>query len=170
MLYFLPFTENRARKKCAFYKDERLSLMRLPLSVKSVITAIAAATVLSACSFFAPYRIDVRQGNYVDEPMLAQLKPGMTREQVRFVLGSPLVTDVFRTDRWDYVYRFTHGSNGKVEQRVLSVFFTDDLLDRIEGDVAPSAAALKEEAEPRSRVIEVPDEKTKKKKIKELGS
>ena len=59
--------------------------------------------------FVKPYRIDIRQGNYVTQEMVSQLKPGMSRDQVRFVLGTPLVTDVFHTDRWDYIYRFRPG-------------------------------------------------------------
>jgi len=68
---------------------------------------------LAACSntpqitnYLSPYRIDVRQGNFVTQEMVAQLKPGLTRDQVRFILGSPLVADMFHVDRWDYVYRF----------------------------------------------------------------
>ena len=83
------------------------------LPVAAVLAALSAA--LSGCSvtalsdFVKPYRIDVRQGNYVTQDMVAQLKPGMTREQVRFVLGTPLVADVFHSDRWDYIYRFQPG-------------------------------------------------------------
>lgn len=129
--------------------------MRFPFISVSVF-ALAVAFMLPACSFFAPYRIDVRQGNYIDESMLAQLKPGMTREQVRFVLGSPLVADVFRADRWDYVYRFKPG-RGDARQRAISVFFVDDRFDRVEGDTA-----LVDNAQPsqtRTRVIEVPQPK-----------
>jgi len=89
--------------------------------------------------------------------MVAQLKRGMSRDQVRFVLGSPLVTDVFRTDRWDYVYRFKPG-RGELEQRTISVFFVDDRLDRVEGDVSggDASAALESQQAARSRVVEVP--------------
>ncbi|MDR1662425.1 MAG: outer membrane protein assembly factor BamE [Azoarcus sp.] len=122
----------------------------------SVLTAVAAATTFPACSFFAPYRIDVRQGNYIDDVMLAQLRPGMTRDQVRFALGSPLLTDVFRTDRWDYIYRFKPG-RGDARQRTVSVFFVGDKFDRIEGDITPPEGD--QASAPRSRVIEVPKPK-----------
>ncbi|MCL1825422.1 MAG: outer membrane protein assembly factor BamE [Betaproteobacteria bacterium] len=128
--------------------------MRSVLSLPSAFAAIVVVFALTACSFFAPYSIDVRQGNHIDEAMLAQLKPGMTREQVRFVLGSPLVIDVFHSDRWDYVYRFKSGRTGKTEQRAVSVFFANDKLDRVEGDTAPADG--KEVTEPRARIIEVP--------------
>ncbi|MBR0566317.1 outer membrane protein assembly factor BamE [Azoarcus sp. L1K30] len=129
----------------------------------SLIPALAAISLLAGCSFnsitdrITPYRIDVRQGNYVDQSMVAQLKRGMTRDQVRFVLGSPLVTDVFRTDRWDYVYRFRPGQ-GEVEQRVISVFFAGDRLDRVEGDVTGGDAKAQAEAQQsaRSRTVEIP--------------
>ncbi|MDR2688403.1 MAG: outer membrane protein assembly factor BamE [Azoarcus sp.] len=121
---------------------------------------------LSACSSsfdsiargVDPYRIDVRQGNHVDQAMLAHLKRGMSREQVRFVLGSPLMVDVFRTDRWDYVYRFQPGK-GEAEQRVISVFFVDDRLDHVEGDViAGEVEALGTDGASPSptRTIEIP--------------
>jgi len=122
--------------------------------------AILATSLLAACSFDSvvgvvdPYRIDVRQGNYVDQDMVSQLKRGMTREQVRFVLGSPLVVDMFRRDRWDYVYRYKPGS-GDAEQRVISVFFVDDRLDHVEGDVQGGSGAAAASSE-RSRVVEVP--------------
>ncbi|MDR2093694.1 MAG: outer membrane protein assembly factor BamE [Azoarcus sp.] len=122
----------------------------------SALAVLAGALVLSACSWFAPYRIDVRQGNYIDETMLAQLKPGMTRDNVRFVLGSPLVADVFRNDRWDYIYRFKPG-HGEAWQRTISVFFNGDKFDRVEGDLTPPEGA--QAAGPRSRVIEVPKAK-----------
>ena len=115
------------------------------LPVAAVLAALSAA--LSGCSvtalsdFVKPYRIDVRQGNYVTQDMVAQLKPGMTREQVRFVLGTPLVADVFHSDRWDYIYRFQPGK-GEPQERRLAVVFEDGRLARLEGDV------LAEEAQP----------------------
>jgi len=131
--------------------------MRPAFPFPSIFAAIAVAFALSACSFFAPYSIDIRQGNYIDESMLAQLKPGMTREQVRFALGSPLVTDAFHSDRWDYIYRFKPGNSSKAEQRAVSVFFVNDKLDRVEGDIAPPDG--KEVTEPQVRVVEVPSAK-----------
>jgi outer membrane protein assembly factor BamE len=124
------------------------------LSFSSVFAAIAAALALTACSFFAPYRIDIRQGNYVDDAMLRQLQLGMTREQVRFALGSPLVADVFHSDRWDYLYRFQPGNGKKEKQRLISVFFSNDKLNRIESDTDPVEAH--ESTGAAARIIEVP--------------
>ena len=88
--------------------------------------------------FLKPYRIDVQQGNFVSKEMVAQLKPGMTREQVRFVLGTPLLTDLFHAERWDYDFRLVKGNGSMMSSRV-SVFFKDNLLERYEGgDNLPS--------------------------------
>lgn len=92
-----------------------------------------------------PYKIDIQQGNYVTQEMMARLKPGMTRSQVRFILGTPLVVDMFRTNRWDYVYVYEKG--GRVtEQRKITVIFEDDKLARVEGDVVPAGAGDKAES------------------------
>src|SRR5437879_5973752 len=66
------------------------------------------------------YRQDIRQGNFITQEMVSQLKPGLTREQVRYVLGTPLVTDPFHGNRWDYVYRYENGK-GDLQKRNLSV-------------------------------------------------
>ena len=125
--------------------------------------ALVALGLTAGCSFDSvvgvvdPYRIDVRQGNYVDQEMLSQLRRGMTRDQVRYVLGSPLVVDLFRKDRWDYVYRFRPG-RGEVQQRTISLYFAGDALDRVEGDVevAQGGEAGAAPAAERSRVVEIP--------------
>ncbi len=87
-----------------------------------------------------PHKIDIQQGNAVTQEMVAKLQPGMTRSQVRFVLGTPLLVDPFRADRWDYFY--SYAKRGEVvEQRKLAVFFKDDKLVRLEGDVIPAKPA-----------------------------
>ncbi len=93
---------------------------------------------------FSVYRQDIRQGNFVSQEMVFQLKVGQTREQVRYILGTPLVADPFHSNRWDYVYRFESGK-GELSQRTFSVFFDDDnKLKRVGGDVAPVTAAAPE--------------------------
>lgn len=96
--------------------------------------AFALALPLAGCGWLAPYRIDIQQGNFVSQEMVGQLKRGMTRDQVRFVLGTPLVTDIFHADRWDYVYYLDQPGKPRVERR-LAVHFEDDRLARLEGDV-----------------------------------
>jgi outer membrane protein assembly factor BamE len=81
-----------------------------------------------------PYRIDIQQGNFVSQEMVSQLKPGMSKEQVRAVLGTPLLTDIFHAERWDYVY-WREQSDGKRESRKLVVYFDDGKLARLAGDV-----------------------------------
>ncbi|MBL8497908.1 outer membrane protein assembly factor BamE [Nitrosomonas sp. JL21] len=88
---------------------------------------------LTGCSYLPPilYKIDVQQGNVITEEMLDKLKPGMTKSQVLFVLGSPLIVDTFRDNRWDYVYIFREKGN-LVEQKRLTVFFENDKIVHIE--------------------------------------
>ena len=88
---------------------------------------------------FGPYRIDVQQGNALDQESVARLKPGLSRSQVRFLLGTPLVVDPFRNDRWDYVYLY-HKAGKLTEQKRVTLFFEDETLVRIEGDVPEPAA------------------------------
>lgn len=108
------------------------------------LSIIVLALLLPACSYIpmAPsvYKIDIQQGNVVTQDMLSRLKPGMTRSQVRFVLGTPLVTDIFHPNRWDYVYRYQKAGNLTEQSRVTAVF-ENDLLLRIEGDVVPAGSA-----------------------------
>lgn len=85
----------------------------------------------------AVYRIDVMQGNIVTPDMLAALQPGMSRERVRVVMGTPMLADPFHPDRWDYLYSERSGYQLR-EQRVISVHFADDRLDHVAGDVLPS--------------------------------
>ncbi len=85
-------------------------------------------------------KVEVQQGNVITQEMLDKLQPGMTRNQVRFVLGTPLLVDPFRSDRWDYVYTMNQAGQ-RVEQRQLKVFFQDDKLLRYEGDVVAGAKA-----------------------------
>lgn len=87
-------------------------------------------------NWLTPYRVDIGQGNYVSESMAGQLKEGMTREQVRAVLGTPLLVDPFRNDRWDYVFDIQRG-DGRKERRRFSVFFKDNQLASWGGDPLP---------------------------------
>ncbi|HQU61950.1 MAG: outer membrane protein assembly factor BamE [Nitrosomonas sp.] len=98
-----------------------------------IITLLVFLSFLAGCSL-APrllYKIDVQQGNVLTDEMLEKLRPGMTRSQVRFVLGSPLIVDPFRNNRWDYAY-IQRIRGGLVEQKKLTVYFEDDRLVRTE--------------------------------------
>ena len=111
---------------------------------------LATGLSLAACGSFdsashqlasaiTPYRMEIVQGNFVSKEQVAALKPGMGRQQVRDILGTPLVVSLFHADRWDYV--FTLKRQGVEPQaRKLVVFFNGDVLDRFEGDEMPSEA------------------------------
>ena len=109
---------------------------------RSRLLLVAASSVLiAACaykpSFINEYKIDIQQGNVLTQEMVAQLKPGQTRDQVRFLLGTPMVADIFHQQRWDYVYRYQSGRTGDVESRRFAVFFdADGRLERVSGDAA----------------------------------
>jgi outer membrane protein assembly factor BamE len=107
------------------------------LLILSVLLA-AGCKQVPMLPYIGPHKIDVQQGNYISQEMVSKLKPGMTRSQVRFLLGTPLIVDPFHSDRWDYVYTFA--KRGELtEQRRIVVVFDNDKLARVEGDVVPAA-------------------------------
>lgn len=141
--------------------------MRLtPLSLLQRSTPLLAAALLAACAsqpapvapveaakgaqtttitkaqkffwFFSPYRPDIQQGNFVSQEMLAQLKQGMGKDQVKFLLGTPLMADPFHAQRWDYPFRLAKG-NGELTTSVVVVYFDkDDKVERFEGGNLPT--------------------------------
>jgi outer membrane protein assembly factor BamE len=106
--------------------------------LRTVVLALSLLT--AACDALKPYRIEIQQGNFVNQQMVAQLKPGLTRDQVRFVMGTPLVSDIFHEERWDYVYMRQRANSSEVEHRRIAVFFEDGKLKRVDGDVVATAA------------------------------
>ncbi len=93
---------------------------------------LSVAFALSACSYFAPYKIDIQQGNIVAQENVEKLKAGMTRSEVKNLLGTPLVSDIYHADRWDYVYTLRKGWSVD-EQKKLTLRFEKDVLAKIEG-------------------------------------
>jgi len=87
-----------------------------------------------------PYRPDVQQGNVVTKEMVDQLAAGMTRDQVRFLLGTPALVSVFHQNRWEYVYLLKRGKGSEVQSRRLTVFFADNRVERFEADEMPPEA------------------------------
>ncbi|MBR7799923.1 outer membrane protein assembly factor BamE [Undibacterium fentianense] len=85
----------------------------------------------------SPYRISIQQGNFVSQEMVSQLKEGMTREQVRFLLGTALLTDMFHEDRWDYPFRMLK-PNGEVISSRLAIYFKDNTVAKFEGGNLPT--------------------------------
>jgi len=95
---------------------------------------VAVALSLSACSSWV-YRIDIPQGNYLEQKSIDKIQVGMTKEQVKFVLGSPVMVDAFDKDTWNYVYRFKSGRSEKLDmQKSFTIRFENDLLVSAEGD------------------------------------
>lgn len=97
---------------------------------------------LSACSslgFPGVYKIDVEQGNIVEQSMVDQLEPGMSRRQVRFILGTPLVEDPFNQNRWDYAYVMRNGEK-LIRKTQMRVYFDGDALSDVRGDYRPEWA------------------------------
>ena len=86
---------------------------------------------------FSPYRPDIQQGNFVSAEILSQLKVGQTREQVRFLLGTPLLMDMFHADRWDFPFYLARG-NGELTTSRVTVFFKNDVVERFEGGNLPT--------------------------------
>lgn len=128
----------------------------------AVAAVLAAALTLAGCSTFNDatrsmanamtlYKPEVVQGNFVSKEQVAQLRPGMTRLQVRDILGTPLLVDMFRSNRWDYV--FTIKRQGVPEQQYrLTVFFDGDHMVRTEGDQMPSETEFIDRISPKKKV------------------
>jgi len=109
------------------------------MSLRATLCLAALLAGCQAIPTLRPYKMDIQQGNVVTREMLARLQPGMTRSQVRFALGTPMIVDPFRADRWDYVYFLSKGGE-MTEQRRIVVVFKDDKLVRVEDDVVPAGA------------------------------
>ena len=125
-----------------------------------IAVAAVFVSLVGACSWvprpISEYKIDIQQGNVLTQDMVAQLKPGLTKDQVRFILGTPVLMDMFHANRWDYVYRLQKGSTGEVEMRKFSTFFDDnDRLVRVGGDVAALQSAGGASAAPENRMREI---------------
>ncbi|MGH6640861.1 MAG: outer membrane protein assembly factor BamE [Polaromonas sp.] len=130
---------------------------------------LLACTVLASCSslqgmssssvnpvnWITPYKVDVIQGNFISKEQVEQLRPGLTRDQVKAVLGTPLMASLFHADRWDYV--FTLKRQGVEPQSFkYTVFFKGDQLERFEGDAMPSEAEFIAKLDNKRKLGEVP--------------
>jgi len=81
------------------------------------------------------HRLDIQQGNLLEDKDVVQVEVGMTRSQVQFLLGTPMISDSFHRDRWDYAYYLTRGRSPNVERRWVVVYFENDRVSRVERDV-----------------------------------
>jgi outer membrane protein assembly factor BamE len=127
--------------------------LRLPPSRRAsirLLLALAVGTFGAGCATvdtyaptlrnFGVYKLDINQGNFISQDMVDKLRVGQPKQQVKLILGSPLIVSVFREERWDYPYEFIRQGR-VVEHRNLAVYFTDDKLARWEGDEMPTSAA-----------------------------
>lgn len=111
----------------------------------ALVAAAAALVALAGCAskdpgksgILEPYRFDIPQGNYLTREMVDAVKPGMSREEVRNLLGTPLLQDSFHPERWDYVFRYLH-ANRTAQLRRATVHFKGDVVERVEADPLPS--------------------------------
>ncbi|MDG1230893.1 MAG: outer membrane protein assembly factor BamE [Pseudomonadales bacterium] len=107
------------------------------IRITVVFLLVAALTACSTFRFPGVHRITIQQGNVVTQQMVDRLKPAMTKSQVTFVLGNPVIDDPLEANRWDYVYSIQL-PNGNVIRKVLSVFFIDERLSYFMGDFIPT--------------------------------
>ncbi len=111
--------------------------------------------MLSACSHIPGlYRIDIQQGNVIDQVMLDKLKPGMDKNQVHFILGTPAIVDPFHTDQWEYLFSSSEAGDAR-EQRHLRVHFKDERLAYIDGDII-TTNRVPDDTPRQSKTVEVP--------------
>jgi outer membrane protein assembly factor BamE len=106
------------------------------------LPVIVSGFLLSGCSTILEnlpgvYSLDVQQGNVINQAMIDQLRPNMTKRQVLYIMGSSMLVDVFHQNRWDYLYSEQPGGGDRVQKR-LSLYFKDDILMGVQGDFRPS--------------------------------
>ncbi len=115
----------------------------LSLLLAASASLVACGSLNSASTRIAgivtPYKIDIVQGNFVSKEQAAAVKPGMSRAQVRDILGTPLLASVFHAERWDYVFTFKR-QGAEPQARKVTVFFKGDVLERVEADALPTEA------------------------------
>jgi outer membrane protein assembly factor BamE len=108
--------------------------------MRLIFTRLLVLGLFAALASGCVYRMDIQQGNYLEGKTVDQLQVGMTRSQVRYLLGTPMVPDLFDKDRWDYLYYFQRGRLKRPEQRHVIVFFKDDKVASFDRDNVPQSA------------------------------
>lgn len=152
----------------------------MPLRPVRLVLAVAAAALLAGCGSLSgagsrladaitPYKVEVVQGNFVSSEQVQALQKGMTPDQVRQILGTPLVTSLFHGERWDYV--FTLKRKGVApQQRRLTVFFANGMLERHEGDTMPSEAEFVTALDGKRKNAKVPPLQATEEQLRAFGS
>ena len=109
---------------------------------KRLLLGLTMSLLASACV----YRINIQQGNFLDQAAVEQVKAGMTRSQVRYLLGTPMVADSFNRERWDYIYYLKKGRTRHVDSRRVTVYFDGEKVARLDKPSAAEAAAQEKSA------------------------
>lgn len=126
-----------------------------------LLVLLAGCTYEGGSKLPGVYRLDVQQGNVVDQKMVDQLRPGMDKNQVQYIMGTPVLNDPFHADRWDYVYTFSSGGSQR-DQRNLTLYFKDNKLFAVGGDVVPGKRPANEVLKQPSRTVVVPPDYNKR--------
>jgi len=134
------------------------------MSKPFIFLTLLASLSVSSCSTIlnnlpGVYTIDIQQGNMIDQSMVDQLRPNMTKRQVLFIMGSPMLDDPFQKNRWDYLYSNQPGGEARVQKKI-SLYFQDDKIVEIQGDFRPSALPVIKTSE--ETTIDVPKRKLDK--------
>jgi len=144
---------------------------------KLLITLLCSASLtITACASKGPegaaptlgYRPNLQQGNVIEQDMVNKLQPGMTKAQVRNLMGTPVLTDSFHQDRWDYFYSMLT-TGGDYEERRMTLFFSEGVLVGIDGNLRP-APGEGPVGPAREKAIEVPDYRDRKGGLFSSGS
>lgn len=116
----------------------------MKLASRVFLAAVVITSLVGCANFRFPgvHKINIQQGHIITQEMVEQLKLGMNKRQVRFVLGNSLLPNTFNDDRWDYYYSVRRGSAGDIKQYLYTVYFENDLLVKTEGDYLPGPAPM----------------------------
>jgi outer membrane protein assembly factor BamE len=138
---------------------------RFFLLIPAVVAALCSCARYDA-DYKLPgvYRLNIQQGNVLEQEMLDKLRPGMNKNQVRFIMGTPAINDPFHSERWDYIY--TRSVNGGQRRQVhLTMYFEDEKLAYLEGDVVASMRAPVDEFRQTTKIVDVPTAQQPKKGV-----
>jgi len=116
-------------------------ISRLRTTLMKIFQRLVLGFALAAIGSGCVYRINIQQGNFLDQAAVDQIKAGMTRSQVRYLLGTPMVADTFNKERWDYIYYLKKGRSRHVDSRRVTVFFDGDKVARLDKPTDAEAAA-----------------------------
>lgn len=122
---------------CSMFGGAKDPVVPVSASPDAGAQTVQASKLQKVLWIFSPYRPDIQQGNFISQEMLTQLKVGQTREQVKFLLGTPLLTDIFHADRWDFPFYLARG-NGELTSSRVTVYFKDNKVEKFDGGNLPT--------------------------------